>query len=260
MPRVAVLCTEDPYDVYQLLELIDAQRLFDKEEQILLKPNCVKPVPHVNTDARVVEGVIAYLESNGLDNLIVGDGGIAAYDTWETFRLTGLDASVRGHPLVDLNRDQRIPIDFGGSLGQIGVARTFLEAGAIVSIPRIKVHSLSRSTVGMKNMMGGILPKSIFHNNIHEKIVDLNRLFRPRLTVVDGLVGLEGHETGGDPVKHGVLVAGRDVVAVDSICSHMMGIPPPRYLRLAAEAGLGICDLNEIEIIGDDPPVKKYRF
>jgi uncharacterized protein (DUF362 family) len=90
------------------------------------------------------------------------------------------------------------------------------------------------------------------HGNIDEKIVDLASIFKDKvkLNIVDGLVGAETDEVRGSPVEMNLLIAGLDMVAVDTVSTAIMGIDPRRvkYLQLSAKCGLGVSDLNEIEI------------
>ena len=116
----------------------------------------------------------------------------------------------------------------------------------------------------MKNLMGLILPKSIMHDRINEKIVDLASLFKDKvkLNVVDGLVGAEEDEVHGSPVRMDLIIAGEDMVAVDSVATAVMGIDPGKvkYLRLAEERGLGISNLDDIEVVGEDIERVKRKF
>ena len=73
---------------------------------------------------------------------------------------------------------------------------------------------------------------------IAQSIIALNTIFRNTFALVDGIVGMEGNgPIQGTPKQAGVLVMGRDVVAVDATCCRIMGIDPEKleYLRMAAE-------------------------
>jgi uncharacterized protein (DUF362 family) len=75
---------------------------------------------------------------------------------------------------------------------------------------------------------------------IDESIADLRSVFPRQFALVDGIVGMEGNgPIQGTPKYAGVLVAGRDMAAVDATCCRIMRIDPQNvaYLRLAAEAG-----------------------
>jgi len=102
-------------------------------------------------------------------------------------------------------------------------------------------------------------PKGSMHNHLSEKIVDLASIVKPSVAVIDGIIAGEGHETSGNPVEMNLVIAGTDPVAVDAVGAAVMGIPPEsvKHLRLAEERQLGICDLKQIEIMGE--PVEKVK-
>ncbi|MFB0543231.1 MAG: DUF362 domain-containing protein [Candidatus Bathyarchaeia archaeon] len=111
----------------------------------------------------------------------------------------------------------------------------------------------------MKNLMGAIIPKDIMHDRLHEKIVDLAKVIKPRLNIIDGIVGCERDEVRGDPVEMGVIIAGSDMVAVDAVGASIMDIDPKTigHITLAGRLGMGTADPSEIEILGT--PIEKVR-
>lgn len=258
--KVAVIHAQDSSrGVKKALAGICASQYFKKDERILVKPNYVTndlPSTGVTTDPYVVLGVVEYLRDSGFENIIVAEGGCTDFNTLETFKRVGLTGLIHDYKLVDMNRDERVNVVIPNAtkLKEVNVARTFFECDAIVSVSKLKVHCLATVTLNMKNMMGGILPKNIIHEDIHEKIVDLNRLFMPRLGVIDGIIGCQTHETGCDPVRSDVIVAGGDIVATDAVGAFLMGISPRevRHLELAAGEEMGTNDLKRIQIMGDD--------
>lgn len=89
---------------------------------------------------------------------------------------------------------------------------------------------------------------------LNRNLVALTRAVRPHVSVLDGFVAM--HREGprhGTPIRLGLAVAGTDPVAVDAVGAAAMGFDPMRvgYLRLAHEAGLGVADLDRIEVVGD---------
>ncbi len=105
--------------------------------------------------------------------------------------------------------------------------------------------SLNNTTkLHVRTKMGGLNPKNIMHSRIHEKIVDLNRCFVPRLSIIDWIVGNLCHETVCSPEEFNVIIGGTDVVAVDSVGVHLLGYEPTdvQYIVRAGDAGLrGYC-------------------
>jgi hypothetical protein len=143
-----------------------------------------------------------------------------------------------------------------------------LNADVLVSVPVLKNHSLAGVTLGMKNLIG-LLPADLYHGpgNIYGKhslshapvdldqhIVDLNMARRPDLVVVDGQRGMIDGPTGSQIVDPplGLVMAGRDVVAVDTVGCLVMGYDPLAipYLQMAAQNGLGQGDTAHIRVAG----------
>jgi uncharacterized protein (DUF362 family) len=98
---------------------------------------------------------------------------------------------------------------------------------------------------------------------MNRNLVALARRTRPHLSVIDGWVGM--HREGprhGTPLRLGVVVAGTDAVAVDAVAAAVMGFDPREigYLRYAHEAGLGVADLERINVVGDPIAQVRRRF
>jgi uncharacterized protein (DUF362 family) len=98
----------------------------------------------------------------------------------------------------------------------------------------------------LKNLFGVVpgavygWPKNPLHwAGIEECITDLHGLFPRQFALVDGIVGMEGNgPIQGVPKRVGVLVAGRDPVAVDATCCRIMAIDPLRIRHLSLSTGL----------------------
>jgi len=268
--RVAIVKGEEPYEALnRALELIGAEELISQKDKVLIKPNYVvakHPSTGVTTDSRIIDGIIQFLRRVGVHEIIVGEGG--AGDTERAFDVVGIRDVIKRHNvrLINLNNDRlvRVRVSDALALHEVGVAETALKSTCIVNVPKLKVHHMALVTLSMKNLMGLILPKSIMHDQINEKIVDLTSLFKDKvkLNVIDGLVGSEEDEVHGSPVQMNLIIAGRDIVAVDTVAAAIMGINPEgvRYLKLAERRGLGVANLSNIEVLGEKIENVKRRF
>ncbi len=266
---VSIVSTTDPLNGPKIaLDQVHAPDILGRYQRVLIKPNYVNgshPSTGVTTDPRVVRGIVEYLLERGWSNreFAVGEGGMASVNTMETFRTSGLIDELKGYgvKLIDLNSEPHVDvaIEGGRSLKTVKVARSFVDYDCILSVPKLKVHCWSLSTLSMKNMMGGILPKGIMHDDLAQKIVDLNRVFGPELTVIDGILGCQRHELACDPIDSNVIIAGEDFVATDAVGSFLMGLAPEEvlYLQLAKKAGLGENDMDMIEYTGEE--ISKIR-
>lgn len=271
---VSIVHSSDPIaGSKKALDMVHADKILDRYDRILVKPNYVNaslPSTGVTTDPHVVRGVVEYLIEHGwsTSEFAVGEGGMVSYNTLDTFKKVGLTEQLQGLgvKLIDLNAEPHMEVDVPGgrSLKKVTVAKSFTDYDCIFSVPKLKVHCWSLSTLSMKNMMGGILPKGIMHDDLAQKIVDLNRAFGPKLTLIDGIIGCQGHELACDPINSEVLIAGEDFVATDAVGSFLMGLCPEEipYLQLAKKAGLGENDMEKIEYAGEQIGRirKKYRM
>lgn len=153
----------------------------------------------------------------------------------------------------------------------------------LINVPKLKTHNLSLTTLCLKNLMGldhvlerhycaqawqelpsqgrleGRPKQEWMDQTLHEKwqeglarrLADLAQIIQPKLNVVEGVVGRDG--TGfqrGRNYTLGLVVAGINMVAVDSVASYLMGFDPAQliYLRVAAATGLGTNDLARLRV------------
>lgn len=261
LSKVAIVRGEDPINTTRkALSLIHTKIEVNTDDRVLIKPNCVRPSrpsTGVTTDSRIVEAIVEYLKDKGVSDITVAEGGNPGTD--KAFRLTGLKDLSERHDLnlVNLNEDgwEEVLIPGGVALKKVRIARTVLGSTCIINVPKLKIHHMAQVTLSLKNFMGVIVGNrgEIMHHRIDEKIVDLASLFKPRLNVIDGIVGAEMDEVVGRPVSMNVVLAGVDMVATDAVGSAVMGVDPyrVRHVQIAAERGLGIRDLKKIRILGD---------
>ena len=263
--EVAIIKGDDPVRmVEEALTLIAAERAFGKDEKILVKPNYINsshPSTGNTTDSRVIEGTVKYLKEKGFGNIAIGEGSGFA-DTMEAYKAAGTDEVARRWQigLLDINKDDYTTVDVSDhyALKSVRISKTALNS-AIISVPKLKLHRITGVTLSLKNLMGVVQPKGQMHVHLNEKIADLASVVKPRLAVVDGIIGGEGHETAGKPVPMNIVIAGLDLVAVDTVGAAVMGVDVDdvKHVKLASHKGLGTCDLNQIRIVGE--PIEKVK-
>jgi uncharacterized protein (DUF362 family)/Pyruvate/2-oxoacid:ferredoxin oxidoreductase delta subunit len=259
---------EVPAAVSRALDLIGGLDTVVKTgDRVLIKPNLLapkKPEQATTTHPEVVAAVAEAVRRVG-GSPMIGDspGGMRREldDLWE---ITGMKAvsEKTGVPLVN--------IEAGGSCKKQRNGRTYylsklaIEADVIVNLPKLKTHSLVLFTGAVKNMYG-LLPgfrKKETHliypkpGPFSEALVDIYSFIMPQLTVMDAVQGMDGDgPAAGRRREVGLLLAGRDAVAVDAVAGRLVGIDPEEIstCRLAARQGLGVCSPEEIAVVGDDP-------
>ena len=265
MSKVAIVKGNNPVEmVVEALELIEAEEAFTSEERILVKPNYINashPSTGNTTDSRIIEGTVKFLKERGLSNVAIGEGS-GLSNTMRAYKVAGVDEVAKrwGVDLIDLDDDEYVTVDVPDylALKSVRISKTALET-AIVSVPKLKLHRMAGVTLSLKNLMGVVSPKGQIHHYLDEKIADLASVVRPRLAVIDGIVGGGGHELAGRPITMDLVIAGLDAVAVDTVGAAVMGFDSnkARHIALAAQKGLGTCDLEKIKIIGE--PIDKVK-
>jgi uncharacterized protein (DUF362 family) len=220
-------------------------------KRVLLKPNLVEfdSATVINTDAAVIAAALEAFHALGAAEVKIGEGPGHRRDTLDLADDARYRANIpRFESLfTDLNRDDVSPVSNFAGEPRFYFPNTVLGADLIVSLAKMKTHHWAGATLSMKNFFG-IVPGAVYgwpKNKLHyigipESVVALNRQFRNTFAIVDGIVGMEGNgPIQGTPKHAGVLVMGRDLVAVDATCCRIMGIDPEKidYLRLAADLG-----------------------
>lgn len=256
------------------------QRLYDTVRRVLaghkldlrgrsvvLKPNLVEfePQSSINTHPLVVHAVYEAVLAMGAASVRIGEGPGHRRNTLDLAEAAGYFSTVPRFEdvFVDLNLDAvsrlRLPRQVS-KIDKLYLPNTALAADLLISIPKMKTHHWVGATLSMKNLFGvvpgGIYgwPKNMLHwAGINESIVDLHTAFPRQFAVVDGIVGMEGNgPIQGTPKHAGVLVAGRDVRAVDATCCRIMGIDPLKiaYLQPTDAAAASLLD-RDVHQIGE---------
>lgn len=168
----------------------------------------------------------------------------------------------------------------------IKLNRILSELDLFVSIPKMKQHYDAALTHSMKNLVG-IVPMQYYmmpdaqgwRSKLHfeggpvgqhlpRSVCDIN-LARPvQLAVIDGIKNAVGGEGPWnptfEPAEFGMLIAGTDPVATDSVAVKVMGFNPEdeqiqrpageyadNHLYLMNQKGHGTNKMDDIELVGD---------
>jgi uncharacterized protein (DUF362 family) len=275
--------------------LFEVVRPFESEikkglngKQLIIKVNMVqtnKPLCATHVDS--IRALLEYMKPIYNKQIIIAESS-SVVESSDGFRNYGyLDlAKDYNVKFIDLNTDSGSPfyiVDSNLHQEVIPVAKTYVNPdNYIISLSRLKTHNRVIMTAGVKNMVMGaplVLSndrasgrhyKSRMHSGgerfLHFNMFLVGQRVRPDFTIIDGVEGMEGNgPADGTPVNHKIALAGEDVLAVDSICTRLMGIPleDVGYLNYMAAAGLGNVDRSKIDIIGREDPDKhiiKYKL
>jgi uncharacterized protein (DUF362 family) len=197
----------------------------------------------------------------------VGDSPIAGVGPLEALEASGIAAVVRqrGVPLLDL--DERpcitVPLSDGRAVDRFKVCADIFEHDLIVSVPVTKTHMHTGVTLSVKNMKGCLWRRSkvTLHmlppvEGLSEKpldvaICDLSAILRPHLSIVDGILGMQGLGPSAGQTKFlGAVIVSADAFAADAVACALMGrrAEDIAHLRLGSQAGHGVIDLGQIDV------------
>jgi len=243
--------------------------------RVLLKPNLLygkPPEKAVTTHPSVVRGMIQIVrEAGGVP--FIGDSPSVGSLT-RTAEKAGIKAVADKMkcPLVEFNRPV-LPLKGGGrTFRQLEVDQTVLEADVIINLPKFKTHSLTLLTLGVKNLFGCIPgpKKALWHlkagddRKIFAQILfDIYQVIQPSLSILDGIVGMEGNgPNSGRPIPIGLVLASGDPLSLDQIVCDLLGISRESLLtnRVALEQGMG---KDPIEVLGErvqDLKISNFQF
>jgi uncharacterized protein (DUF362 family) len=258
------------------------------KKRVAIKPNITVPAERdsgIVTHPDFVAGIIDYFREVGIsvEDIVIAEGGGSGpppHGMDRHFSQSGYTAMARSRRvrLVNINGDERVSVQLpqGEILKEIGIAKTVKDDDTLfINVPKYKTHNLAVTTLSMKNLMGTITPCQDRHlcgisrqyaDHAHEitsngitlreehlcrKLCDLSLASKPDLNVIEGIVGRDGtafHH--GKNIQTNLVIAGKNVVSVDAVGSYLMGFDPTGigYLKIAAQRGLGVIDIEKIEI------------
>ena len=233
-------------------------------ERVLIKPNLLKarpPEAAVTTHPEIVRAAIRLVqEADGIP--VVGDSpGIG--DSRSVCERSGILAVIEQEGAAFADFDDAVTVKSSGRFQRLEIARAAAEADAIINLPKLKTHGMTVLTGAVKNLFGCVPGKrkvqwhfntGVDHRAFARLLVELSALLKPRLTIMDAVVAMEGNGPGnGDPRSLGLILAGGDPVAVDAIAGEVVGVSPDRLpvIQAAIEAGTGEWRPERIRVLGE---------
>ena len=243
-------------------------------ERVLLKPNMLaarRPDEAITTHPEVLRAVIRMVRDAG-GVPVVGDSP-AGRATERILRnlaeKTGIAGVCReeGVDFALFLEYDTVAYPDGKVARSFPLARTLSMVDAVISLPKLKTHSLTGFTGAVKNCFGLVhgLKKAEYHLRMKtpeafsEMLVDLVGCVAPRLTIMDGVQGMEGDgPSAGEARILGVVLASSDPHALDLVAARIVGSGPDEIwtLRCAEQRGLLPAD-GGVEVVG--PGVDEVR-
>ncbi len=271
MPDISIVRCKDYTEpevrraMAELLGQIDGLKAVKSGMKVVIKANLVsflRPEKAATTHPALLCELVRLLKERGAD-VIIGDspGGLYTrafldriYSATE-MKLAELAGAV-------LNRNFDVS---AADFPEAAVLKNFEytsyldDADMIINFSKLKTHGMMGLTAAVKNLFGAIpgTCKTEFHYRFPDTadfanmLVDLNEYFRPCLSIVDAVIGMEGNgPTTGSPRFIGALLASPDPYKLDLACAHIIGLSKDEVPTLTAAycRGLAPADVHELDL------------
>jgi uncharacterized protein (DUF362 family) len=280
MPRVSLIKGESrKKNIEKSIKLIsdDIKRGL-KSRQVIIKPNFVSTsIQLASSHVDQIRGILDFLKGFYADSVIIAEA--ACGDTMRAYKNFGYFSLAEDYDvkLIDLNKGpfEKIAVKDGENrVIPVRVSSLLLDRNNyLISAAKLKTHDTVIVTLSIKNLaMGSIFfsDKKLIHQGVKETNINIAEIAKhvwPDLSVIDGLEGMEGDgPIRGKSIYTGIALASTDSLAVDRVACKIMGLDFHNvgYLHYCSEKGLGVSDLQKIEVVGHQlndciKPFKLYR-
>ena len=232
-----------------------------KGQTVVIKPNIgwdAAPERGANTHPELVGRLVEMCLGAGAKSVSIFDNPC---DQWQqTYANSGIEEAAKKTGAIMVNgkdktmyRETAIP--GGVKLKTAKVHVLILDSDVVINVPVLKHHSGTLMTACMKNNMGVIWERNIWHRtDLHQCIADFVTLRKPSLNIVDAYHPMVRNgprgKTVDDVVVMKTLLASTDIVAIDAAAAKLLDHQPAdiEHIKMAADLKLGTMDLDKVEI------------
>ena len=252
-------------------------------ERIVLKANLLRAAPPesaICTHPAVVEAVARLVKEAGGTPVICDSPGGALHKEAvlrSLYEKTGMAAAAAaaGAELSMDSSTRTVSLPEGKVLRQAEIITPVAEADGVIDLCKMKTHVLMSMTGAVKNLFGVIpgLSKVGYHAThpdhatFADVLLDLTGYVKPRLSLMDGILAMEGDGPGssGIPRQAGLLLAAANPLALDTAAGALMNLPRQDnpVLLAAQRRGLSPNRIEDVALIGgtvEELRMADYKF
>ena len=272
--RVLVMRCEE-YDREAVERIVsEGMRVLDYRPagKIFAKPNLVfgyKPETygqHAYTHRSLMGGsILALAKSDSVTRVDIGENAAVGMPTRMVYKYAGYyDELCRIREqapcpveIFCIDEEPRDSVFVGGRVHDtLRIARRMARADSKVYLPKLKCHCVSNMTGAVKLNIGICSDdeRSVRHDfMLDEKIVDLLAVGWPDFVVMDAIEVGVGNEAMPTPRRLGLIIMGRNPIAVDLVGARLLGfnLEDVPYLKAAVKREYTPASLEEVRLGGD---------
>ena len=265
----------------EVLEMCGGLDFVKPGMKIVIKANLVGPYnpdKAATTNPDVLLELSKRLIAKGAE-VIIGDspgGPFTKLYLSQVYKVAGLkDLEKIGVKLNDNFEEVKVEFSEGKVAKEFLFTKYLQEADAIIDCCKLKSHGMMALSCGVKNFFGSVpgTTKQEFHfrypdyNDFANMLIDLNEYIKPMLTIVDGVVAMEGNgPTAGTPKKVGLILASKNQYKLDYVCAHLIGLKLENVPTIEESYKRGLipedvhditCNYNIDELVVKDFDIRK---
>lgn len=244
------------------LETLGGIGAFVKPGQtVLIKPNIgwdAPPERGANTHPAIVGRLTELCLAAGAKSVSIFDN---TCDQWQrTYENSGIEKAARdaGARIVNgkdetLYRDTAIPN--GVKLKQAKIHELVLDSDVFINVPVLKHHGGAQMTSAMKNLMGCVWDRGVYHKvDLQQTIADFLTLRKPDLNIVDAYHPMVRNGPRGksveDCVEMRTLLASTDPVLIDAASARLLGYTTEKvaHIGIAERMNIGSANLATADV------------
>lgn len=226
--RVYIAGCQDPYRGAG--EVLDRLNFRIKNKKVFIKPNltgCRPAREGMGVDTGMVRAVLERLEDCPV--ITIGESCSKTDRAFVELGYRDLQKTYPNLKLIDMRESEEVwkPIPRPFHTDHMPFAAEIFKHDYLINIAKLKTHSLAGVTLCLKNIFGFIptrRQKLMYHPFIRKAVLDMNQVIKSDFCLVDGVWGNEFDEIQSTPVNCGVVVGGKNILAVDRVAAAVMGI------------------------------------
>ncbi len=233
-------------------------------KSVIVKPNLLsdkEPDRAVTTHPEVVRPILRALKAAGAVPS-VADSPCSATKLEKVWEKTGFKSLCKEEDveLVNAEKAGSTKMSFEGT--SYSIAQPFMDADAIVNVPKLKTHVLTSMTAGVKNLYGTIpgYQKAQLHKRFPDAhsfsrlLADIHKNCTPVFNVLDAVTGMHGEgPSSGEKYDFGFVAAAPSAVALDFALAKLLKMKPAAipYLPLLSSPLSPADFTKQLEFCGD---------
>jgi len=237
-----------------------------KGHKVVVKPNIgwdKTPELAANTNPLLVKEIVRQCIAAGAKEVAVFDN---TCDEWKKcYASSGIEAAAKAAGAKMLPADDKsyysdVFLPQGKKLKNMRVHKAILDCDVWINVPILKQHGGANISISMKNLMGIIWDRKIFHaSDLQQCIADVCTLDKkPVLNVVDAYRVLKTNGPRGRSIEDAVvskaIFISQDMVAVDTAATKFfnqvreMPLDDVKYLSYGQELKIGTMDIDNLNV------------